>query len=1266
MESPRTTSFVLSHGKERGVMLVVALLFLTLLTLLGVTFAALMKLEREAARNYVDSQTAEFVLHSAVDAVAAQLRGSDNYYHYTHPRAQWLFWDPRRKGELGAGRYLVEELKEEEIFFHGILEPVKGVARCAYRAKVFDTASQINLNCGTDNLAMMLENLGLILRRKSTQIHVNPFYADYPEKGNRVRGTDIVRYRRKLEGGRFTSKAQLAEIIGQNNFEILADFVTVHSWVNPNTGKPQDVTELVLRLDNEKGGRASSSNLTGVVYEDVGHPQVYGTQTVSIEPRAPINVNTASREVLAACFAGIACRRPFPFVERTAVRIGQEELRAGFAPEGGMEGFPGPARGGIGGSEEITYTIRPVWVYTPRITLNNAWLMANAVVRERRQRPFVAWQAGRRDAGGFAEFVNTRISKNMLPRPNGVVVIDPLIPRSKRFEGIIRANGSGLPAVSYLWGRGTDSQERNLRRQKGLAVNTDHNWFYETVRSGIIANFNPNTRLNRYGYNMGAALPVDKSCLVSPWLPDLQAPKRPSRSEVYVGYTTEFCFDSNGYYEVVALAELDERYDPSQGLKKPKVFRKARAVVKIFDVVQHTTQYDFAKQFRSRTGQFSSRRGRRTGRDNVMTYPQPLIAASDYISSGSRIDGSIQLMGESDANMLRLNSAAVRERYYQPMQNIRFYHPFMWRKAREESRFIQQARRGWSQGRVMLEGDVQVSGGVGRFEKDYTAVLDALFVRGNREFGYRYMDWPDRQGRNQVIRGQGGEEGGTLLRVLQWPRMSQTFLDGDNLRPDGLHTNIFNAPTRASGIAMFPASKLTLGSMSSWNVGEHGRFSLQGDIGNVEYYMGGIAFWIRFDFDASDPIFSGLVGCTQVVRDVGQGPQNSEGNQFYVFKTSFGELRVVRMYYHRAFGVPSMHGSNGLLPPPPSEDEAAAGFGGDKDKEIDVDVNKAFARSEVLVDISGWKAHEWHHVGVVWNDADPSPQRVRVYVDFQVAESVTGVRYGRLGEKDFVALNTKVPYDELTIGGIVRRQADPRSGLFKFSYNLRATPGRIGSGGGGYSGRGGIGGFVLPQLKVFPANGTIDEFFCFSGTFEAFFSTAANRSRGYFTTKPGRYHNMFQITLPQGAEAVRLRSFTWTEYQPPFYHGPRGNVVPVRDAPVRATVYVAGEPRRFPGAPWREVSGVARNRLGGVILRRPTGRGVANEPVEVVYEFDMVAARGTGNYGAVAVGTPIIDDVTLTYFLPSVEILSWEDLPVDYQALEGKRTRSGRAKTRVR
>jgi hypothetical protein len=164
--------------------------------------------------------------------------------------------------------------------------------------------------------------------------------------------------------------------------------------------------------------------------------------------------------------------------------------------------------------------------------------------------------------------------------------------------------------------------------------------------------------------------------------------------------------------------------------------------------------------------------------------------------------------------------------------------------------------------------------------------------------------------------------------------------------------------------------------------------------------------------------------------------------------------------------------------------------------------------------------------------------------------------------------------------------------------------------------------------------------------------------KGYYSQQRGRYHNVFEISLPHAVEAVRMRSFTWTEYQPPFYHGPRGQLVTVTPSPVRATVYLRGVRRVFQRAPWLETSGVVKNRIGGVILRAPTGKGFADEPIDVVYRFDIDSVKGNaGTYGGLPVGTPAVDDVTLTYFLPSTQVLTWEDLPVNYEALAGRRAK---------
>ena len=66
--------------RQRGAMLIIALGVLTLLAVLGVSFAQLMRLERKAANNYVDAQRMEMVSNSALDMVIARLHEASNHY----------------------------------------------------------------------------------------------------------------------------------------------------------------------------------------------------------------------------------------------------------------------------------------------------------------------------------------------------------------------------------------------------------------------------------------------------------------------------------------------------------------------------------------------------------------------------------------------------------------------------------------------------------------------------------------------------------------------------------------------------------------------------------------------------------------------------------------------------------------------------------------------------------------------------------------------------------------------------------------------------------------------------------------------------------------------------------------------------------------------------------------------------------------------------------------------------------------------------------
>ena len=128
-------------------------------------------------------------------------------------------------------------------------------------------------------------------------------------------------------------------------------------------------------------------------------------------------------------------------------------------------------------------------------------------------------------------------------------------------------------------------------------------WYYDLVKGVIKANFNPNSRISRYNANTPAYNPVDKSDLV--WARD--------RFDLLKGHTTEFCFDTGGFYEITGLGEISESTGPRSSATAvagggsaagplERVFeKKVRTVVQVFDVLRHTSQLHFARTFSTTT-----------------------------------------------------------------------------------------------------------------------------------------------------------------------------------------------------------------------------------------------------------------------------------------------------------------------------------------------------------------------------------------------------------------------------------------------------------------------------------------------------------------------------------------------------------------------------------------------------------------------------------------------------------------------------------------
>ncbi|MCH2586146.1 MAG: hypothetical protein MK138_15395, partial [Planctomycetes bacterium] len=254
-----TPSGYFAADRREGAMLIIALGVLTLLAVLGASFAQLMRLERKAANNYVDAQRMEMMSSSALDMVIAKLHEASNHYSWSfYGNTSWLFRLPK-EDDLAHGRVGIEDPRV------GRWSTYLDVAgyRFQYKTKVIDTNSLINLNGRQDTLARMLDNLGTViersarLKRDGRQV-TNPFYTGPRRTGLRVTGESVMLFRQRLEGQRFQSKNQLRQLIGDENFETVKDFVVCHSWLDPYTYKADDgddeVRDLALGTTNTGGG----------------------------------------------------------------------------------------------------------------------------------------------------------------------------------------------------------------------------------------------------------------------------------------------------------------------------------------------------------------------------------------------------------------------------------------------------------------------------------------------------------------------------------------------------------------------------------------------------------------------------------------------------------------------------------------------------------------------------------------------------------------------------------------------------------------------------------------------------------------------------------------------------------------------------------------------------------------------------------------------------------------------------------------------------
>jgi len=201
---------------KKGIALILTIGILSLLSMVGVIFAINGLLELKQTDNYKDTVKAKYIAEAGLARAIAELK----------------------YGSSGA-----------------VSTPITSTANLnyvdttlGYNVSVVDCASRICIGDNNPNLAQILKNLNVILGSPLTTADCDNIATNRP----------------------YLKKEMVKTIIGKDKYDLISNYITVYSYVDPYVVNPTDLTT-----------------------------------PFAFQPRAPINVNTASKEVLEAVLMGI-------------------------------------------------------------------------------------------------------------------------------------------------------------------------------------------------------------------------------------------------------------------------------------------------------------------------------------------------------------------------------------------------------------------------------------------------------------------------------------------------------------------------------------------------------------------------------------------------------------------------------------------------------------------------------------------------------------------------------------------------------------------------------------------------------------------------------------------------------------------------------------------------------------------------------------------------------------------------------------------------
>ena len=1198
-------------------MLIVALGVLTLLSLLAVSFAILMSIEQKIAVNYVDNVRATFLASAGREASVVYLRRSISDQNTLlsqdlKQRFPWLY----NNGDysLPLEKAMMMKNPASVVSFYGDLGATYPGGRDRYGSMIIDTNSQFNLNnrfmvirLGGGRIddpiyVRILTNLGKAISQ--IQGVKNPI----PE--NKARA--ILEYRNQLENQRFSSKEQLIEILGKESYELVKNYVTVHSWVDHKAVLP---TEEILGNDPY----STIGNIPSINYQ--------------LSERSPLNINTASLEVLTAVIAGVGGRTVFTYndvnVEKARQLIDSQSKKWQISTSIGQK------------YEATDSSINSLYIWIEPFNLREAQMIAENLIE---------WRTKRGPFDNLEELYEA---------------IDLMF--SGRF---------GKDVFSKYWGRVKGivlkriSQEvidsgnmRNPFLERGM-VEVLRNIVRKGAADCLKANFNPNADVAFFNPNTGVAKVVDKANLLY-MRPGKTSAGQYGKAEVR--QTLDACFTPMGIFEITTLGLVESKD------RKVEAKAKIHTLVWIYDAVRHTTQADFE----ANSDIFG------TQRMDVVTYPEPSfnwkvkgVNLYEGLSGGGIPSGASQLGADNTIIDGRVELAEAADTSARGINNASFFCKWNYKRGTNPP-------KSWS----------EENSGFSNYFAEVKAGRDERWA-----YAYETLDFEDDKlirKNASVQRSEGNLMPDGFFNTM-FTSEGLATLSGYRPRFIWFRAGYFDPTPKTPYVKK--------GSTEQIEQGEYSPDSMVGLEPNVDYYGGVFEFWYKPDKDwqrwyyvpkvgerplsysasyynmGALDVFMGFLFVSHVrpkaAPDSNGKITKSTGTQLFVFRSVTGDLRATRVYYEILGEYPKAKGVTYpeqpfILRKPLSQQavDNAKKLGGDYQKylgdneatglkeyikayEVDpadtggtytwppqeigaitpgkLDSRILRARSDCIIHANRLiyiRAHEWHHFTVKWNDSDASAERL--YIQIDNSAYLKSIPLPRVSDSEFVGTFIKLNEipgknrDHVYIGSIFRKQLFVRSGVFKFTR----------------------GNNIVREV----CHGTIDDVYYFPLT------RAGRRGIPSRFAARGRYVNAFELQdkFSGGIQSLSLAAIAWTAYLPRWWHsmGPQRVYPRLRFRfslrqydPVNRQLkgYRPVTPPLPPGSTDVEYT-VGNFRKTGILpLVDPnTGKPYQARHNEwLVYEVEFLPGSPAGGAGVQRVVTPILDDITLIYFLPQPTVIS--------------------------